>query len=67
MAEEGNAVDRRMSERGKPGEKKEGRKEERGGGQRGKTETQEAEGTSRAQAILRTTQPLGGRTNCVGA
>lgn len=24
-------------------------------------------GTSRAQAILRTTQPLGGRTNCVGA
>lgn len=45
----------------------EGRKEGRGGGQRGKTETQEAEGTSRAQAILRTTQPLGGRTNCVGA
>lgn len=29
--------------------------------------TEEAEGTSRAQAILRTTQPLGGRTNCVGA
>lgn len=24
-------------------------------------------GMSRAQAILRTTQPLGGRTNCVGA
>lgn len=66
MAEEGNAVDRRMSERGKPGEGERGERREGEGDKEGK-QTQEAEGTSRAQAILRTTQPLGGRTNCVGA
>lgn len=47
------------------GRGKRGGSGERGVGRGG--EMQEAGGTSRAQAILRTTQPLGGRTNCVGA